>query len=61
MNEMGKKTADFVGENHGEIYGAKWINWANHKYSKSGTYQVNLTVFNERGLKYSITKSIKIS
>lgn len=61
MNEMDKKTTDFVGVNHGDIFGAKWINSANHKYNKSGKYQVNLTVFNERGLKYSIIKSIKIS
>jgi PKD repeat protein len=60
MKNMGKTTYDIIGNNDGDIFGAKWINRASHKYDQSGTYNVTLTVLNERGLDYSISKNVII-
>ncbi len=61
MNEMGKAAIDIIGNNDATVYGAKWINHAEHKYSNPGTYAVELTVWNEEGLSNSISKNITIS
>lgn len=60
MDEIGKTARDYIGDNEATIFGAKWINGASHKYNQSGTYQVKLTVLNEKGLDYSISKNITI-
>ena len=60
MDEMGKTAQDYMGNNEATIFGAKWINDASHKYNQSGTYQVTLTVLNEKGLNYSISKNITV-
>ena len=61
MDEMGKAARDSIGSNDGNIYGARWINTASHRYNRSGAFQVNLTVWNEEGLNYLISKNITIS
>ena len=60
MNEMGKIVRDNKGNNDATIYGAKWMNYAEHKYKYPGTYNVNLTVWNEDGLNRSISKNITV-
>jgi hypothetical protein len=60
INEIGKKIYDYIGYNDGTIHEAQWSNFVEHKYSKPGTYKVQLTVLNEDGLEHIITKSILV-
>jgi len=61
MNNSGNIVNDHIGNNNGTLYGAEWINQARHRYNKSGTYQVKLTISNEYGQINSISKNITIS
>ncbi|KAA0009496.1 MAG: hypothetical protein FE036_00115 [Thermoplasmata archaeon] len=51
---------DSIGNHNGTIHGCKWIHHAVHAYKKAGTYNVTLTVWNEKGLKSEATKEIII-
>ena len=57
----GNVAYDSVGNNNATIYAAKWVNGAEHVYSKPGEYEVTLTVMNDKGLTDSISKKIRIS
>jgi len=58
----GNVAHDSVGGNDATIYGAaRWVNIAEHAYSKPGEYEVTLTVMNEDGLTDSISKKIYVS
>lgn len=61
LNDKGDIALDSIGNNNGTIYGANWINQATHKYKKSGTYKVTLTIVNEDGLTDSISKDVTIT
>jgi len=58
---IGDVAYDSVGGNNVTIYGAKWVNSAEHVYSAPGEYKVTLTVMNEDGLTDSISKKIRVS
>ena len=58
---IGDVAYDSVDNNNATIYGAKWVNIAEHVYSKPGEYEVTLTVMNEDRLADSISKKISIS
>ena len=58
---IGNVAYDSADNNNATIYGAKWVNIAEHVYSKPGEYEVTLTVMNEDRLADSISKKISIS
>lgn len=58
----GNVAHDSIGKHDATIYGvSKWVNIAEHAYSKPGEYNVTLTVMNEDGLTDSISKKINVS
>ena len=61
LDGMGKLAQDSIGGYDGIIYGAKWMNTASHLYTHPGTYEVNLTVWNDYGLHQTISQNIVIS
>ena len=60
MNERGKIIYDSIGENDETVHEARWANYSTHKYTKPGTYKVQLTVLNEDGQDHTITQNITI-
>lgn len=57
----GNVAYDCIGGNEAKIYGAMWVNYVEHAYSKAGEYEVTLTVMNNKGLTDSISKKIVVS
>lgn len=60
IDEIGKTIYDSIQDNDGLIHEARWTNYAEHKYSKSGTYKVQLTVLNEDGQYQTLSKNITV-
>jgi hypothetical protein len=61
MNDTGDIATDSIGGNDGTIYGAAWTNHADHRYTSDGTYQVNLTVMDNKGATDTISKPATVS
>ncbi len=58
---FGNIAHDIIGNNNATVYGAMWVNYVEHAYSKAGEYKVTLTVMNDKGLTDSISKKIFVS
>ena len=51
---------DSIGSYNATLYGCQWMHHAVHSYKEAGTYDVTLTVWNEKGLKDEITKEVVV-